>query len=83
MTYEEKLLRSVEKEVEGLRPEAIVGHLFALGAIDRRSLEAYLIRKNVERRIRRGEGKCRAMDETAAEYCCSYEKVRSIVYRKP
>ena len=33
------------------------------------------------RRTARGEKKCHAMGETAYDYCCSYEKVRGIIYR--
>ncbi len=42
-----------------------------------------VLRDEVERLVRRGAGRCEAMEEVAAECHCSYGKVRQAVYYKP
>lgn len=80
---------SMERMLEAIVPESgrmsgteVLRRLVECGAVDRRSVEAAFARAEVERRVRGGEGRCRAMDEVAFELCCSYEKVRSIVYSR-
>lgn len=50
------------------------------GLIDRRALERLFARFETERLARCGMGRCRAMEEVAEQLCCSYEKVRNMVY---
>ena len=71
MRHEERLLEELRRELRGLRE----------GLLDLRRAEEAAIRRDVARRTARGEKKCHAMGETAYDYCCSYEKVRGIIYR--
>ena len=54
--------------------------LYSEGFLDRRALEALYARSEVNRLVKEGQGRCRAMDEVADRLCCSYEKVRAMVY---
>lgn len=82
MTAEERMLGELTRSLRGRTPREVTAELLRFGVIDTRRLEAYLIRRDVALRTARGEGKCRAMDEVACDRCCSYEKVRRIVYEK-
>ena len=62
--------------------EAVVRWLWREGLLDIRGAERRAICREVDRRVRRGQGRCRAMDEVADRYGCSYEKVRAAVYAK-
>ena len=73
MRHEERLLEELRRELRGLSTTQALAYL-------RRAEEA-AIRRDVARRTARGEKKCYAMGETAYDYCCSYEKVRGIIYR--
>lgn len=52
------------------------------GMLDRRSLERLYIGSEIERRVRAGEAKTKAIVQLSEELNCSYEKVRTAVYRK-
>jgi len=52
------------------------------GLLDLRACERLAIRQRVGELVAQGEGRCAAMELTAEEFCCSYEKVRGSVYRK-
>ena len=73
MRHEERLLEELRRELRGLSTTQALAYLL-------RAEEA-AIRRDVARRTARGEKKCYAMGETAYDYCCSYEKVRGIIYR--
>ena len=73
MRHEERLLEELRRELRGLSTTQALAYLL-------RAEEA-AIRRDVARRTARGEKKCHAMGETAYDYCCSYEKVRGIIYR--
>ena len=74
MRHEERLLEELRRELRGLSTTQALAYLLREGLLDlRRAEEA--------RRTARGEKKCYAMGETAYDYCCSYEKVRGIIYR--
>lgn len=60
--------------------EHIIEILSEKGLIDCRMAETLFARAEVERRVRNGRGRCRAMEEVASQLCCSYEKVRKIIY---
>ncbi len=77
-----RLLQPVIAGIGALSGEALVKRLWSEGLLDVRALERRAIRLDVERRVRAGEGRCRAMDAVACDFCCSYEKVREIVYNK-
>lgn len=81
MTYRQRLIDELELAVQGLSARKVLDFLLDEGLIDDRRLEASAIRRDVARRVARGEKKCYAMGETAHDFCCSYEKVRGIIYR--
>lgn len=56
--------------------------LFKAGLIDRKRCEELSIRRRVEALTAAGHGRTEAMVFAAEEFCCSYEKVRKIIYAK-
>jgi len=75
-------LTPVAIEMRGLSSDEVLDRLWREGLIDMSALERRAIRREVMRRVRTGEAKCRAMDAVAASFGCSYEKVRAEMYRK-
>ena len=80
-THRQRLLDELRLAVRGLSAPNLLDYLLLEGIIDERKLEERAIRQEVARRMAQGQKKCYAMGETAHEYCCSYEKVRGIIYR--
>ena len=80
-THRQRLLDELRLAVRGLSAPKLLDYLLLEGIIDERNLEERAIRQEVARRMAQGQKKCYAMGETAHEYCCSYEKVRGIIYR--
>lgn len=80
-THRQRLLDELRLAVRGLSAPKLLDYLLLEGIIDERKLEERAIRQDVARRMAQGQKKCYAMGETAHEYCCSYEKVRGIIYR--
>ena len=80
-THRQRLLDELRLDVRGLSAPKLLDYLLLEGIIDERKLEERAIRQEVARRMAQGQKKCYAMGETAHEYCCSYEKVRGIIYR--
>ena len=76
MRHEERLLEELRRELRGLSTTQALAYLLREGLLDLRRAEEAAIRRTA-----RGEKKCHAMGETAYDYCCSYEKVRGIIYR--
>lgn len=76
MTRREKLLAAA---VEGV-PGEVLERLFERGLIDLKACERLAVRGAVDRLVRQGTPRCGAMHAVAEEFCCSYEKVRGIVY---
>ncbi len=68
--------------VRGKSATGAVEQLWDMGVINRTSLEAIYISKEVDRRVRTGEKKTAAIAQLASEMACSYEKVRRVVYGK-
>lgn len=60
-----------------------IRRLYACGLIDRRHAEALAIRHTIGEHRRRGARTTDALTWAADEFCCSYEKARSIYYAKP
>lgn len=81
MTLDERLLHTLRREVRGMSAAQAVEFLLREELLDARRVEGLLIRREVAARTARGEGKCCAMEAVAEDFCCSYEKVRGIVYR--
>ena len=80
-THRQRLLDELRLAVRGLSAPKLLDYLLLEGIIDERKLEERAIRQEVARRMAQGQKKRYAMGETAHEYCCSYEKVRGIIYR--
>lgn len=80
-THRQRLLDELRLAVRGLSAPKLLDYLLLEGIINERKLEERAIRQEVARRMAQGQKKCYAMGETAHEYCCSYEKVRGIIYR--
>lgn len=69
-------------EMRGLSSDEVIDRLWREGLIDASALERRAMRREVMRRVKTGEPKCRAMDAVAVRFGCSYEKVRAEMYRK-
>lgn len=59
----------------------VVSALWDMGLLNRVYAERLYISREVERRVRDGEMKQRAIELVAREMNCSFEKVRAVVYR--
>lgn len=81
MTRRERLSQELHRLVRGCSAARMLDRLLEAGLIDLRRVEESAILHDVAQRTARGEAKCRAMARTADEFCCSYEKVRGIIYR--
>ena len=52
------------------------------GVINMRYCEQLAIRERLEELVKGHLGRCEAMEVVVEEFCCSYEKVRKIIYTK-
>lgn len=82
-TMQEKLLRFLLSETEGLGRVEAIGRLMELGVVSQCGCERAAIRTDVDRLVRRGSPRCEAMEDAAVRFRCSYAKVRGAVYYKP
>lgn len=78
--HEQRLAEAVGEVLGPLLPKEAVERLFDEGLIDRTACERRAIGAEVRRRTAQGRPLCEAMEETAERFCCSYGKVRKIVY---
>lgn len=62
-------------------PTSVVHRLLEQGLLDLRRVEALAIRERITDYQRQGVRRCDAMQWTAEEFCCSYEKVRHCFYQ--
>lgn len=76
----EELLEPLWGEVADMNGAEAVAALCRMGLVSRRAAERLYARFEVERLVRGGEGRCRAVERVADRLCCSYEKVRGFVY---
>lgn len=58
----------------------LLAELWQMGLINAKAVEAIAIKREVERLKEQGVTIRRAMEDTSYKYCCSYEKVRKIIY---
>lgn len=79
---DEKLLRTIVRNVKGESAYEIVASLWDGGFLDMVVVEQLYILREVERRVRDGELKRVAMERVAEERSCSFEKVRAVIYSK-
>ncbi len=77
-----KFLNSLLKRVEQRSINESVNLMWEQGLLDKRAIERLYINSEIERRVRDGEAKTRAMQQLSCELGCSYEKVRAVVYNK-
>lgn len=78
--HEKQLAETILGEIRDTTPGQTLTRLFSLGLIDRRACEARAIRAETERLVRQGTPRCEAMEISARTFCCSYSKVRDILY---
>ncbi len=60
----------------------LLGRLLDRGLIDMRAAERAAVRARVAELQSQGAKRVDAMYRVAEEFCCSYEKIRSIIYCK-
>jgi hypothetical protein len=82
MMNKRKLLTTLLRRVEQRSINESVNLMWEQGLLDKRAVERLYINSEVERRVRAGEVKTRAMQQLSDELGCSYEKVRAVVYNK-
>ncbi len=74
----EYLCREFGQEADAV----LLGRLLDRGLIDMRAAERAAVRARVAELQSRGAKRVDAMYRVAEEFCCSYEKIRSIIYCK-
>ena len=62
------------------KPENLLEFLFSKGFIDSKVVERYTVRKEVLALLHSGMPRMRVIEELSYKYCCSFEKIRGIVY---
>ena len=77
----EKIIRVVARTLKDESAYRVVSALWDMGLLNRVYAERLYISREVERRVRDGEMKQRALELVAREMNCSFEKVRAVVYR--
>ena len=77
----EKIIRVVARALKDESAYRVVSALWDMGLLNRVYAERLYISREVERRVRDGEMKQRAIELVAREMNCSFEKVRAVVYR--
>lgn len=79
---EKILIDSIVDEIKGQSVRKILEHLLETGLISYTACERHAIKKYVDNLVHEGEGRMRAIDTCAALFCCSFEKVRGIIYNQ-
>ena len=79
---ERRMTHLLKRRLQGKTPTEVVDILWREGLLNRVEIERQYISDEVERRVRDGVGKVRAIEIVAYDIGCSYEKVRAAVYRK-
>lgn len=82
MRNKQKLLNSLLSRVRQKSLHGAIEQMWEEGLLNQTAIERLYIGHEVERRVRAGEGKMRAIEQLSAELGCSYEKVRAAVYQK-
>lgn len=79
---DKRVLYLLKRKVEGKPPAEIIDMLWREDMLNHLVMERQYIQDEVSRRVRNGESKMRAIEMVAYDIGCSFEKVRSVVYRK-
>ena len=82
MNIKRKLLIALLNRVGENRLSDAIERMWQEELLDRRALERLYINAEVDRRVRAGESKTKAIEQLSRELGCSYEKVRGVVYSK-
>lgn len=77
-----KLIRSLLDKVHCRNLPEAVEVMWESNLLNTKALERLYIDAEIDRRVRAGEVKVRAMAQLSTELGCSYEKVREVVYSK-
>lgn len=80
--HETALIAEVKKSVKHLPASQIIDSLWQMGLLSPKGIERLAIEQRYKELVQSGMAKCRAMDQTAFDFACSYEKIRHIIYRK-
>ena len=79
---ERKMIIALLDRVRTRNTKEAVEFMWQQGLFDVTAVEQLYIGGEVQRRVRYGETKTNAMSQLSAELNCSYEKIRSAVYKK-
>lgn len=82
MYHKRKLLIALSNKIEFNNPGKAIEQMWNEELLDIKALERLYINTEIERRVRAGEGKARAIEQLSIELDCSYEKVRAAAYYK-
>lgn len=82
MKNKRKLLIALLNKVGESRLSEAIERMWQEELLDRRALERLYINAEVDRRVRAGESKTKAIAQLSQELGCSYEKARGAVYYK-
>ena len=63
-------------------PRQVIRALQEQGLLDERVIERYVARRAVEQLFEQGARRCEAIAAVAKMLCCSYGKIRGIIYQK-
>lgn len=77
-----KLIVSLMDNLRNMPLSTAVESMWKMGFLNKIAIEKYYIHSEVNRRVRAGETKTRAIAQLSSEMDCSYEKVRAAVYCK-
>ncbi|MBR7182754.1 MAG: hypothetical protein IKD41_02030 [Alistipes sp.] len=79
---ETAVVAEVKKSLKKLSGSQVIDTLWEMGLLSKKGVERLAIERSYKRLIQSGMPKCRAMDQVAFDFACSYEKIRSIIYKK-
>ena len=82
MKNRQKLLNSLLSRIGHKSIGGAIEQMWNENLLNLKNLERLYIGREVEHRVRAGESKVRAIEQLAQELGCSYEKIRSVVYKK-
>ena len=78
--HDELMLAALSNEVAEVQPENLLVFLLQKRLIDTQAAERYAVRKEVIELLNSGMLMVRVIEEISVKYCCSFEKIRGIVY---
>ena len=82
MYHKRKLLIALLNKIGHSQLSDAIEKMWNESLLDKRALERLYINSEVDRRVRAGESKIKAIEQLSQELGCSYEKARGAVYNK-